>query len=47
MKKQWIKNSDFNYSLWVDNKEIGKMEIQFNTIASQAICTIDGMVLEI
>lgn len=47
MKKQWLKNSDFDYSLWVQEKEIGKMEIQFNTIASKAICTIDGNNVEI
>jgi hypothetical protein len=47
MKKQWVKNSDFNYSLWMHEKEIGKMEIQFNTIASKAVCTIDGTRLEI
>lgn len=47
MKKQWAKNSDFNYSLWVHEKEIGKMEIQFSTSASKAVCLIDGNVLEI
>jgi hypothetical protein len=47
MKKQWVKNADFNYSLWMAEKEIGKMEIEFNTIASKAICSINGNSFEI
>ena len=47
MQRQWVKKSDFNYTLWLDEREIGKMEIQFNTIASKAICDIDGRILEI
>ena len=47
MKKQWVKHADFNYSLWVQDKEIGRMDIHFNTVASEAICTIDGKILQI
>jgi hypothetical protein len=47
MKKQWVKNTGFNYTFWMDEKKIGEMEIYFNTIARKAICTIGGKVLEI
>ena len=47
MKKQWTKTSDFNYTFLVDEKEVGKMEIHFNTISTKAICTIGGKDFEI
>lgn len=47
MKKQWLKNVDFNYTFYINEKEIGKMEIHFNTIATKAICTINGKIFEI
>ncbi len=47
MKKQWIKTADFNYRFLVDDNETGKMEIQLNTIANKAICTIEGKELMI
>lgn len=47
MKRQWVKNADFNYALWINEKEVGKMEIQFNTIASKAVCTIGEKRFEI
>lgn len=47
MKKQWKKTDDFSYTFLVDGKEKGKIEIQFNTIANKALCTIDGKELEL
>ena len=47
MKKQWTKTSEFNYTFLVDEKETGKMEIHYNTIASKAVCSIGEKKFEI
>ncbi|HLP50587.1 MAG TPA: hypothetical protein VK154_06855 [Chitinophagales bacterium] len=47
MKKQWLKTTDFNYTFLVDGKEAGKMQIEFDTSAMKANCTINGKALEI
>lgn len=47
MQKQWKKTANFNYTFLVDEKEVGTMEIQFNTASIKALCTIDGKALEI
>lgn len=47
MRKQWVKNTDFNYSFWVDEKKMGEMDIHFNTMAGKAICTIGEKVFNI
>ena len=47
MKKHWTKTSDFNYKLLVDEREVGKMEIHYNTVSAKAIYTINGNAFEI
>lgn len=47
MNKKWVRNSDFHYTLWIDDNKIGEMKIHFKTSGSKAICTIGDKVLEI
>jgi hypothetical protein len=47
MKKEWKKNNDLSYSFLVEEERTGEMDIQFNSTATKAICSIGEKGLEI
>lgn len=47
MKKHWTKSTDSQFTLWVDNKETGKMNIRLNSASGKASCMLNGKALEI
>jgi hypothetical protein len=47
MKKEWVKNTDSQYSLSVEEKKMGDMNFHLNSLSSKAVCTLGEQVLKI
>jgi hypothetical protein len=47
MKKEWVKNTDSQYSLSVEEKKMGDMDFHLNSLSSKAVCTFGEQELKI
>lgn len=47
MKKEWVKNTDSQYSFFVEEKKMGNMDFHLNSLSSKAVCTFSEQELKI